>query len=73
LLLTVYGTADVDRAAPGFFQSRNDLEEGGFATARRPDENQELALLDIHSDAAERHHLFLGPLDVPDFADILQS
>ncbi len=48
-------------------------EEGRFATARRSDENQELALLDIHTDAAERHHLFLGPLDVPDFADILES
>src|SRR6266498_5008044 len=73
LLLTVYGSADVDRAAPGFLQSRYDLEEGGFATARRSNENQELALLDLQTDAAERHHLFLGPLDVPDLADILEA
>src|SRR6266550_5591206 len=73
LLLTVYGPADVDRAAPGFLQSRNDLEEGGFATARRSNENQELALLDIHTDAAKRHHLFFGALDVPDLADILEA
>ena len=63
----------LDRAAPGFLQSRNDLEEGGFATARRSNKNQELALLDIQTDAAERHHLFFGPLDVPDLADILEA
>src|SRR4030095_5250276 len=73
LLLPVRGPADLARAAPGFLQSRNDLEECGFATARRSNENQELALLDIHADAAECHHLFLGPLDVPDLADILET
>src|SRR2546426_2457653 len=73
LLLTVYGSADVDRAARGFLQSCNDLEEGGFATARRSNENQELALLDLQTDAAERHHLFFGPLDVPDLGDIFEA
>src|SRR5215831_10311228 len=73
LFLTVCGPADVNCAAPGFLQSRNDLKEGGLATARRSDKNQELALLDVHTDAAERHHLFFGPLDVPDFADVLEA
>jgi hypothetical protein len=30
-------------------------------------------LFDIHTDAAERHHLFFCPLDVPDLADILEA
>src|SRR5215813_15215270 len=73
LFLTVCGLADVNCAAPRLFQSRNDLEESGFAAARRTHENQEFALLDIHTDAAERDHLFFGALDVPDFADVLEA
>src|SRR4030095_1043493 len=66
LLLTVYGFTDVDRAARGFLQSRNDLEESGFATARWSNENQAITLLDIQTDAAEAHPLFFGSLAVPD-------
>src|SRR6266542_4611157 len=73
LLLPVYGFTYVDRAARRFLQSGNDLEESGFATARRSNENQELALLDLQTDAAERHHLFFGALDVPDLGDIFKA
>src|SRR4029450_9518586 len=73
LLLPLHGFTDVDRAARGFLQSRNDLEESGFATARWSNENQELTLLDIQTDAAEGHHLFFGSLDVPDLGDIFKT
>ena len=73
LLLTICGPADVHRAAPGFLQSGNDLEEGGFTTTRRSNENQELALLDLQTDAAKGDHLFFSPLDVPDLSDILET
>ncbi len=73
LLLTIYRLGDLGRAASGLLQSRNNLKQGGFSTAGRPNENQKLALLDIESNAAERCHLLFGPFDVPDLADILKA
>ena len=68
--LVAVGGGDLDRAAGRLFEPSDDLEQGGLAAARGPHDDQQLALLDVETDPAERHHLFAGSLDAPDFPDL---
>jgi hypothetical protein len=45
--MAVQSIAYFQATAFGLFQTRDDLKQSRFAASRRPDENQELAALDI--------------------------
>ena len=56
--------ADRDAAVGGFLKSRDHPQQGGLATARRADENAELAVIDLQVDPVDHLHLTVS-LDGP--------
>ena len=51
---------DFQRAAGDLFQPRDHPQQGGFAAARRTDENDEFARADIKVDIAQHLHVAIG-------------
>ena len=63
--------AEEDVAHVGSFEGTGDVEQGGFSGARRAHDGDELAVVDLHIDAAENVHGFrphgVGLVDVLEF------
>jgi hypothetical protein len=59
-----HAAIDRDRARGDLFEPRDHPQQGRFPAARRPDDNHQLAIRDIATDAVHDFALAIGFLDV---------